>query len=55
VGELRDYALNDTDELLALVCDGVVVTPRGRPFVRAIAAHFDTYRDRGTARHSVAV
>jgi oxygen-independent coproporphyrinogen III oxidase len=55
IGELRDYALNDPDELLALVCDGVVVTLRGRPFVRAIAAHFDAYLDRGTARHSVAV
>lgn len=48
--------MNDPDELLSLVCDGVVVvTPRGRPFVRAIAAHFDAYLDRGTARHSVAI
>jgi oxygen-independent coproporphyrinogen-3 oxidase len=32
-----------------------VVTPHARPFVRAIAAHLDTYLERGTARHSVAV
>lgn len=31
------------------------VTDRGRPFVRHIAAIFDTYLERGTARHSVAV
>jgi oxygen-independent coproporphyrinogen III oxidase len=27
----------------------------GRPFVRAAAAAFDTYRHRGVARHSAAV
>ncbi|HUN43407.1 MAG TPA: oxygen-independent coproporphyrinogen III oxidase [Acetobacteraceae bacterium] len=33
----------------------VVVTPEGRPFVRAIAATFDTYLGSGNARHSTAV
>ena len=33
----------------------IIVTPAGRPFVRAVAAAFDTYLAAGTARHSVAV
>ncbi len=33
----------------------VVVTAMGRPFVRAVAAGFDTYPRRGVARHSVLV
>ncbi len=55
VQELRDYATHDADELLVLVADGALVTPRGRPFVRAIASHFDAYLERGAARHSIAV
>lgn len=55
IAELRDYALNDSDELLVLVPDGVRVTTRGKPFVRAVAATLDAYLDRGKARHSVAV
>ena len=33
----------------------VVVTEKGRPFVRAVAAAFDSYLARGVARHSAAV
>ena len=55
VQELRDYASHDADELLVLVADGVLVTERGRPFVRAVASHFDAYLERGAARHSIAV
>lgn len=55
ITELRDYALDDADELLVLIPQGVQVTARGRPFVRAVAAHFDAYLERGAARHSVAV
>lgn len=33
----------------------VAVTPAGRPFVRAVAAAFDTYLAAGTGRHSAAV
>jgi oxygen-independent coproporphyrinogen-3 oxidase len=55
VGELQDYALNDPDELVAMVPEGFLVTTQGRPFVRAIAAHFDAYLGRGAARHSIAV
>jgi len=35
--------------------DRITVTDRGRPFVRAVAAAFDSYLARGVARHSVAV
>ena len=55
VAELRDYADNDGDELLVPTLAGVSVSVRGRPFVRAIAARFDAYLERGAARHSVAV
>ena len=55
IDELRDYALADSDELVALLPSGVQVTERGRPFVRSIAARFDSYLNSGTARHSVAV
>lgn len=55
IAELRDYALADSDELLALLPDGVMVTDRGRPFVRSIAARFDAYLEGGKARHSLAV
>jgi oxygen-independent coproporphyrinogen-3 oxidase len=55
IGELRDYAVSDSDELVALVPSGVLVTERGRPFVRSIAARFDAYLGAGTARHSLAV
>ncbi len=33
----------------------IVVTALGRPFVRSVAAAFDTYLHRGVARHSAAV
>jgi oxygen-independent coproporphyrinogen-3 oxidase len=55
IGELRDYATNDSDELLVLTATGVVVTSRGRLFVRSIAAAFDAYLADGKARHSIAV
>ena len=55
IAELRDYALDDPDELLVLTANGVVVTDRGRPFVRAIASRFDSYLGQDMARHSVAV
>ena len=40
-----------------LVIDGcrLRLTPKGRPFVRLVAAAFDAYLDGSTARHSLAV
>ncbi len=49
---LRDL---ETDGLIARDGDLIAVTERGRPFVRAVAAAFDSYLARGVARHSVAV
>jgi len=49
---LRDL---ETDGLLWRDGDRLTVTGRGRPFVRAVAAAFDSYLARGLARHSVAV
>jgi oxygen-independent coproporphyrinogen III oxidase len=53
--EARAIALGDEDGLTAMEDGRFVVTELGRPFVRAIAARFDTYLAAGTARHSVAV
>ena len=55
IAELRSYAASDRDELLVLTATGVVVTGRGRPFVRSVAAAFDAYLAEGKARHSIAV
>ncbi len=53
--EAEALALTDPDGMMTMQ-DGVFeVTDRGRPFVRAIAARFDTYLGQGTARHSAAV
>lgn len=53
--EAEAIALTDEDSLVEMR-DGVFsVTDRGRPFVRTIAARFDTYFGHGTARHSAAV
>ncbi|MBK1795441.1 oxygen-independent coproporphyrinogen III oxidase [Devosia sp. WQ 349] len=48
-------AESDSDGLLTLSGNSVVVTDTGRPFVRAIAARFDQYLTLGTARHSLSV
>jgi oxygen-independent coproporphyrinogen-3 oxidase len=48
-------AATDPDGLTRADADCFSVTERGRPFVRAIAARFDTYLATGAARHSLAV
>lgn len=56
--------LRDADQLLELdenadfvqrIADGFVVTERGRPFLRNICAHFDTYLPSSDALHSASV
>jgi len=42
----------DPDALIERTSDGFRLTPRGRPFVRSIAACFDIYLDQGAALHS---
>ncbi|SFV28469.1 oxygen-independent coproporphyrinogen III oxidase [Hyphomicrobium facile] len=46
--EGREMVEADTPGLLEKVEGGFVVTPRGQPFVRSIAACFDTYLDSDT-------
>jgi oxygen-independent coproporphyrinogen III oxidase len=53
--EAEEIARTDTDGLVAFNDDRFVVTERGRPFVRAIAAQFDSYLGAGGARHSLAI
>jgi oxygen-independent coproporphyrinogen-3 oxidase len=53
--EARLIALTDRDGLTAMAGDRFVVTETGKPFVRTIAALFDTYLAASTARHSLAV
>jgi oxygen-independent coproporphyrinogen-3 oxidase len=43
------------DGLVAITGPRIAVTAAGRPFVRLVAAAFDAYLGRGTARHSRAV
>jgi oxygen-independent coproporphyrinogen-3 oxidase len=62
-GDLAPTILNDAGYIAAADKDGFVLndnkhfglTQKGKPFVRAIAAQFDTYFGQGTARHSKAV
>ena len=49
------WAAADEDGLTTADAGCFSVTPRGRPFVRAIAARFDTYLNQGAARHSLAI
>lgn len=53
--EAEALAMTDSDGLVEMQNGAFVVTDRGRPFVRTIAARFDTYLGLGTARHSAAV
>lgn len=53
--EMAEVAARDTDGLMAFDGDRLTVTPRGRPFVRSIAAGFDAYLLEGGARYSIAV
>ena len=55
MSEAEAIALTDDDNLVEMR-DGVFsVTERGRPFVRTIAARFDSYLGQGMARHSSAI
>ena len=55
LAEAAELARNDEDGLFIADGDIYRVTEAGRPFVRVLAAHFDTYLKAGKARHSVAV
>lgn len=55
IAEAELLAANDRDGVFVRAGNRFVVTERGKPFVRSIAATFDAYLGQGTARHSVAV
>jgi oxygen-independent coproporphyrinogen-3 oxidase len=55
IDEARLLAAEHSDGLIEASETGIALTPLGRPFVRSIAAVFDQYLQRGTARHSSAV
>ncbi|GAA2838995.1 anaerobic coproporphyrinogen III oxidase [Aminobacter aminovorans] len=55
IAEAELLAANDRDGVFVRAGNRFVVTERGKPFVRSIAAAFDAYLGQGTARHSVAV
>lgn len=53
--EAELLAASDRDGVFVRAGNRFVVTERGKPFVRSIAAAFDAYLGQGTARHSIAV
>jgi oxygen-independent coproporphyrinogen-3 oxidase len=53
--EARRLVEEDEDGLTEMRGETFAVTELGRPFVRTIAARFDSYLAAGTARHSIAV
>jgi oxygen-independent coproporphyrinogen-3 oxidase len=55
LGEMAELAACDTDGLTGFDGDQLSITPRGRPFVRSIAASFDAYLFEGEARYSIAI
>lgn len=55
LAEAETIVAADADHLVERTADGFRVTDRGRPFVRSIAARFDTYLANGKATHSSGV
>jgi len=55
IAEAEQLVASDHEGLVEKTSDGFRVTPRGQPFVRAIASCFDAYLDRGDARYSTGV
>lgn len=53
--QAQHFAASDRDGVVRLDADIFAVTEAGKPFVRNIAAIFDTYLGNGRGRHSVAV
>lgn len=55
LAEAEWLARNEPNQLFVHRDDVFSVVEQGRPFVRTLAAHFDSYLSSGKARHSVAV
>jgi oxygen-independent coproporphyrinogen-3 oxidase len=55
IADLERIAAADTDGLVANPGRSLLVTDKGRPFVRSICAQLDSYFIAGNARHSLAI
>ncbi len=55
MNEARAIAFTDSDGVTEMRQGSFCVTERGRPFVRTVAARFDSYFGSGAARHSPSV
>ncbi|WP_269933151.1 oxygen-independent coproporphyrinogen III oxidase [Aminobacter sp. HY435] len=55
IAEAEMFVAQDRDGIFVRAGNRFVVTQRGKPFVRSIAAVFDAYLGQGAARHSIAV
>ncbi|MGI9373464.1 MAG: oxygen-independent coproporphyrinogen III oxidase [Hyphomicrobiales bacterium] len=55
IREAMAFAAYDQDRLCAATPYGLIVTAKGKPFIRTICAWFDTYLKNGKAKHSLAV
>ncbi len=55
VAEARQFAASNSDRLVEINGDEFVLTERGKPFARTVAATFDAYLSNGKGRHSIAV
>jgi oxygen-independent coproporphyrinogen-3 oxidase len=53
--EMLGVAFEDHDGLVDFNGDSFIMTEKGRPFVRSIAAAFDSYLGGGKGRHSLAI
>lgn len=55
VAEAQRFVAGNSDGVAVIEAGQFRITPRGRPFARAIAATFDFYLGNGRGRHSMAV
>lgn len=55
VEEAESLVESDSDKLVERTADGFIVTDRGRPFVRSIAACFDSYLGSTQAQYSAGI
>ncbi len=55
VGELQELLNRDEDDFIVRDGSNYQISSKGRPYVRSIAANFDTFFTSGKARHSSAV
>ena len=55
IAEAEALVTSDADGLVERADDGFRVTDLGRPFVRSLCAHFDSYLRQSQAQHSAGV